>query len=104
MYELHGVCHLWLLPYTRNISNTHAYANPIVVCISSARAKVYTMLRQIEWCYSVMRAMEYSINNFIYHIISIIDSYNTSKIKNFAWKVLSVHIDYKLFWYTDHKL
>ena len=34
------------------IQITHAYANPIVACASSARAKVYTMLHQTEWCYS----------------------------------------------------
>ncbi len=30
----------------------HTYANPIVVSVSSASGRAYTMLRQTEWCYS----------------------------------------------------
>ncbi len=29
----------------------HAYANPIVVFVSSATGRAYTMLHQSEWCY-----------------------------------------------------
>ncbi len=30
----------------------HTYANPIVVSVSSATGRAYTMLHQTEWCYS----------------------------------------------------
>ncbi len=30
------------------------YANPIVVSVLSATGRAYAMLRQTEWCYSVM--------------------------------------------------
>ena len=30
----------------------HTYANPMVVSVSSATGRAYTMLHQNEWCYS----------------------------------------------------
>ena len=40
----------------------HTYANPIVVSVSSATGRAYTMLRQTEWCYSEFRSIDLDSN------------------------------------------
>ncbi len=36
----------------------HTYANPVVVSVSSATVRAYTMLHQTEWCDSVTTSQE----------------------------------------------
>ncbi len=51
MYELHGVFRLVTYAMYTPVTS-RAYANPIVVCVSSARGELCTILHQIDWRYS----------------------------------------------------
>ncbi len=43
----------------------HAYGNPIVVSMSLATRRAYTMLHQTEWCYSDSKTSK-AMQNYMY--------------------------------------
>ncbi len=54
LYELRGVCHSSVFCHTpvKSRGFMHMRILSYIVCVSSAMAEVYTMLRKFEWCYN----------------------------------------------------